>query len=266
MRLPSPTGAQDHGVGTKGPLSRPKTTPGPDGQPPGLQIGCNKNKGESLQIPVTVNGVPTHAVVDAGAQATVISEELYRSLSAPGPNSLHDTYLLNAGVGEGMRAKCGLTVSCKIASKTINWDVHVAPIRATCTSQYEPPKIGKVTTLSDILDHLKELICATSEVLTEEQHQHFLKLLLTYQTLFAKSDSDLGYMSTITHKIDTGTAKPVRQPVRRTTLGFQGEEEKHLHVMRKAGVITPSASEWAAPVVLVRKKMEECGGVWITGG
>lgn len=91
-------------------------------------------------------------------------------------------------------------------------------------------------------------------MLPEEEHQGFLQLLLTYQTLFAKSDSELGYMSAITHKIDTGTAMPVRQPVRRTPLGFQGEEEKHLHAMLEAGVITPSPSGWAAPVVLVRKK------------
>lgn len=36
--------------------------------------------------------------------------------------------------------------------------------------------------------------------------------------------------------------------------GFQGEEEKYLQAMLKAGVITPSASEWAAPVVFVHKK------------
>lgn len=39
----------------------------PNNQPPGLQIGCTKNKVESLQITLTVNGIPTQAVVDAGA-------------------------------------------------------------------------------------------------------------------------------------------------------------------------------------------------------
>lgn len=122
-------------------------------------------------------------------------------------------------------------------------------------SESVPPlRVGRIATISDLPDHLRGLVGATSEVLTEELHQRFLQLLLTYQTLFAKSDSDLGYMSAIMHKIDTGTAKPVRQPVRRTPLGFQSEEEKHLQSMLKAGVITPSASEWAAPVVLVRKK------------
>lgn len=136
--------------------------------------------------------------------------------------------------------------------------VEAYPEESSCAepgveeSESVPPlRVGRIATISDLPDHLQGLVGATSETLMEEQHQHFLQLLLTCQTLFAKSDSDLGYMSAITHKIDTGTSKPVRQPVRRTPLGFQSEKEKHLHAMLKAGVITPSASEWAAPVVLV---------------
>lgn len=63
---PSTTGTQDHNEGNTGSLSRSEAKPGPYGQPPGLQIGCTKNKGESLQIPVTVNGVPSHAVINTG--------------------------------------------------------------------------------------------------------------------------------------------------------------------------------------------------------
>uniref|UniRef100_A0AAV2MLZ3 ribonuclease H n=1 Tax=Knipowitschia caucasica TaxID=637954 RepID=A0AAV2MLZ3_KNICA len=114
--------------------------------------------------------------------------------------------------------------------------------------------VGRIATAFDIPEHLHGLVAATSEALNEEQQQRFIQLLLTYQSVFAKNDSDLGYMSVVTHKIDTGLSRPVRQPVRRTPLGFQGEEEAHLKAMLEEGVITPSASEWASPVVLVRKK------------
>lgn len=112
MRSPTPTGAPNHGEENVGPRLKSGVSPGPDNQPLGLKFGCIKNKGESLQIPVTANGVPTQAVVDTGAQTTVISEELYKSLSAKCPSNLHETYLLNAGVGDGMRAKCGLRCTC----------------------------------------------------------------------------------------------------------------------------------------------------------
>lgn len=115
-----------------------------------------------------------------------------------------------------------------------------------------PPRVGRIATVSDLPDHLRGLVDAASEELSEEQPQRFLHLLVNYEALFAKSDYDL--VHAIMHKIDTGTSKPVLQPVRRILLGFQSEEEKHLQAMVKAGVITPSTSEWTAPVVLVCKK------------
>ena len=46
----------------------------------------------------------------------------------------------------------------------------------------------------------------------------------------------------------------MRQRIRRTPLGFEDEERKHLDKMLAAGVIRPSASEWASAPVLIRKK------------
>ena len=42
--------------------------------------------------------------------------------------------------------------------------------------------------------------------------------------------------------------------MRRTPLGFEAEEERHLHSMLNSEVIQPSSSEWSSPPVLVRKK------------
>lgn len=129
MRSQSPTAVHNYGGKDADQQLRSQGTLNPDHQPQGLQIGCTKIKGESLQIPVTVNGIPTQAVVDTGAQTTVISEELYQSFLGGDPTSLHQTYLLNAGVGDDMKAKHGLNATFKIGSKTINWEVHIAPIR-----------------------------------------------------------------------------------------------------------------------------------------
>ena len=41
----------------------------------------------------------------------------------------------------------------------------------------------------------------------------------------------------ITHKIDTGGAKLIRQPLRRTSQGFEGEEEKYLKDQIAIGVV-----------------------------
>ncbi len=81
------------------------------------------------------------------------------------------------------------------------------------------------------------------------------ELLFRFQDTFAKNDMDLGLFKGIKHKIDTGSASPVRAKMRRTPLGFAEEEEAHLNQMLEKGIIAPSCSEWASAPVLVRKKM-----------
>ena len=56
------------------------------------------------------------------------------------------------------------------------------------------------------------------------------------------------------HKINTGSAKPIKQPPRRQPLGKRDIEKEEIQKMLKKGVIEPSSSSWASPVVLVTKK------------
>ena len=54
--------------------------------------------------------------------------------------------------------------------------------------------------------------------------------------------------------IDTGDASPQREPVRRIPFAVRQEVACQLKKMQEAGVIKPSSSPWASPVVMVRKK------------
>ena len=53
------------------------------------------------------------------------------------------------------------------------------------------------------------------------------------------------------HKIDTGSARPVRLPPYRLPQAYRSEVHQELQEMQ---IIEPSTSEWAAPIVLVKKK------------
>ena len=79
-------------------------------------------------------------------------------------------------------------------------------------------------------------------------------LLCEFTDIFASNDFDIGLFRSIQHKIDTGKNLPTKQRIRRTPLGFEKEEEKHLKKMLDSGVIQPSSSEWASAPVLIRKK------------
>ena len=60
--------------------------------------------------------------------------------------------------------------------------------------------------------------------------------------------------SEIKHKINTGDERPVKQPMCRTPISFEKEEEENLKLMLQTGVISESSSDWASVPVLVRKK------------
>jgi hypothetical protein len=58
----------------------------------------------------------------------------------------------------------------------------------------------------------------------------------------------------VEHTIDTGDAKPVKQPPRRVPIAFAEEEKKLIMQMQEQGIIRKSSSPWSSPLVLVRKK------------
>ena len=54
--------------------------------------------------------------------------------------------------------------------------------------------------------------------------------------------------------IDTGNSPPKYQPARHIPFAAREEIARQLHQMQQQGIISPSSSPWASPVVLVRKK------------
>ena len=103
-------------------------------------------------------------------------------------------------------------------------------------------------------DHLYDLYRKSAENLKPDQTLALRQLLCDYADVFARSEFDLGNFTAITHSIDTGDAKPIKERIRRTPQCFVEEEEKHLNKMLAAGIIEPSVSEWASAPVLIRKK------------
>ena len=104
-------------------------------------------------------------------------------------------------------------------------------------------------------EHLKDLFQRASEnVVDHAQLTSLASMLTKYEKVFSKDDTDLGLTSLTQHAIETGDAKPVKQPPRKVPFALAGEERKAVQQMLKQGIIQESCSPWASPVVLVKKK------------
>ncbi len=118
-------------------------------------------------------------------------------------------------------------------------------------SEAEPPVVEFT---SVVPDHLTKLYEDSRAHLSQEESEALADLLCRYADVFARHDLDLGEFSAVQHRISTVDENPVKLRMRRTPLGFEKEEEKHLKSMLEAGVIEESNSDWCAAPVLIRKK------------
>ena len=107
---------------------------------------------------------------------------------------------------------------------------------------------------SEIPDHTREMFVRSCNNISLLQAARFADSVVFFKDTFSKGGWDLGCCRIVEHVIDTGSATPVKQQMRRTPIHFEEEELEVLRTMLQAGVIQPSTSEWASPVTLVRKK------------
>ena len=75
-----------------------------------------------------------------------------------------------------------------------------------------------------------------------------------FHDVFCLEDGERGETDLVTLNIDTGDARPKRLPVRRVPFAVREEILRQLQEMQANGVIEPSSSPWASPIVMVRKK------------
>ena len=115
-------------------------------------------------------------------------------------------------------------------------------------------EINKRKSEKNVPEHLQTLYEASVQELPQEYHAGVADLLTEYQDVFSTGDDDLGRTGIVKHRINTGNAPPIRQKPRRLAPAMQAEADKHVKDMLKRGIIEPSESPWASPIVLVTKK------------
>ena len=90
--------------------------------------------------------------------------------------------------------------------------------------------------------------------LAPSQREKLIGLITSYSDIFALDPMELGTTTLVQHVINTGDHAPIRQPVRRMPFALRKSVDDMVGEMLDQGVIQPSHSPWASPIVLVRKK------------
>ncbi|XP_062839805.1 uncharacterized protein LOC103279995 [Anolis carolinensis] len=86
--------------------------------------------------------------------------------------------------------------------------------------------------------------------LAQSQQKELIGVLNKYKDMF----SDLpGRVQGVEHQINTGDATPIASPPYRVTGRFNECIDREVREMLDLGIIVPSSSPWASPVVLVQK-------------
>ena len=107
---------------------------------------------------------------------------------------------------------------------------------------------------SSMLQELVDSLNLQTAELSTEQLEELKEMIKKNSDVFAMNPSELGSTDLVTHHIDTADRSPIRQLPRRMPFSLRGKETQLVQEMLKQGVIKPSASPWASPIVLVRKK------------
>jgi hypothetical protein len=89
--------------------------------------------------------------------------------------------------------------------------------------------------------------------LDTREAQTLQEFITEFQDAFATNCGDFGRTDRVYHRIDTGDARPIRQPACIFPLAKQAEVNDVLDDMKEKGVIEESYGPWSSPVVLVRK-------------
>ena len=89
--------------------------------------------------------------------------------------------------------------------------------------------------------------------LSSTQQQQLKALFQEFSDIVSQGEDDLGCTPLLKHTIET-EGPPLRQSYRRQNPAVRQEEMAQVQQMLSSGVIHPSNSPWASPVVMVKKK------------
>lgn len=111
---------------------------------------------------------------------------------------------------------------------------------------------GLLTT--DLPDHLSPLMSNVSDRLSTDEKNKLKQVLVQYSDIFVGPNGRVGQTDLVHYKIRLQDQTPVKIPARRLPIHQREIANEEIDKMLNQGIIEPSESPWAGPIVLVKKK------------
>ena len=126
-------------------------------------------------------------------------------------------------------------------------------IPTACCIRNQEPRDDQEST-DAVPEHLSDLLERCSENVDKGQKAKIQSLLVEFADVFSAVPGDIGRTGIVKHNINTENASPIRQPARRLPIHRREEARKEIAGMLQRGIIEPSSSPWASPIVMVKKR------------
>ena len=232
-----------------------------EGQSIPLLRTSERNRPRCCRVVATENVVvpPRSESIVLGTLTEVVSSSWGSVEAKKSINSPPD--ILVAGTLVNLRSPTSLPVrvmNLSDNSRRIKKGKHLAnfePVEYALDEELESKRtIAEDTGAKEVPLHLVDLYERSKSGLNDEPCQQLKKLLVEYQDVFSRDKNDLGRTGLTKHKIDVVGSEPIRQPARIPPLAKRQESATAIKEMSEQGIIEPSRSPWASPVVLVKKK------------
>jgi len=113
---------------------------------------------------------------------------------------------------------------------------------------------GSSTRATKIQEIVQQLYEQLPDSLSSDTKQEVITLLERYESILSVDDYDLEFTNILSHKIDTGGNRPVREALRRHPQPYMQYIDDEVDKMLAANVIEPAQSDWASNVCLAKRK------------
>ena len=168
-------------------------------------------------------------------------------------NRSNDSVILDPGEEIGTLEKLNLKEDTIIQAYHVEKNLHLCTMKMTDEMDKETLDEDKETLETEKYNKLE-----VGEM-DREIARKLKRLLKKYEEIFDWNNDSIGHTRLLQHKItiQEGTLPISHRPYRISPLEAE-HLQKELEKYTKLGVISPSNSPWAAPVILVKKKKLQC--------